>query len=51
MCLHNFQRGGEEQNCTQFEVLILCHNSTGCDEMRGYFAIEEDTMIDIVKVT
>ena len=51
MCLHNYQRGGEEQNCTQFAILILCHDSTGCDEMGDYFAIEEDTMIDIVKVT
>ena len=47
----NSQRGGEEQNCTQFAVLILCHDSTGCDEMGDYFAIEADTMIDIVRVT
>ena len=39
--------GGEEQDCTQFAVLILCHDSTGCDEMGDYFAIEADTMIDI----
>ena len=39
--------GGEEQDCTQFAVQILCHDSTGCD----YFAIEADTMIDIVRVT
>ena len=32
-------------------VLILCHNSTGCDEMGDYFAIEADTMIDIVRLT
>ena len=32
-------------------VLILCHDSTGCDEMGDYFAIEADTMIDIVRVT
>ena len=43
--------GEEEQDCTQFAVLILCHNSTGCDEMGDYFAIEADTMIDIVRVT
>ena len=50
-CLHNSQRGGEEHDCTQFAVLILCHDSTGCDEMSDYFAIEADTMIDIVRVT
>ena len=32
-------------------VLILCHDSTGCDEMGDYFAIEADTMIGIVRVT
>ena len=45
------QRGGVEQDCTQFAVLILCHDSTGCDEMGDYFAIEADTMIDIVRLT
>ena len=40
-----------EQDCTQFEVLILCHDSTGCDKMGDYFAIEADTMIDIVRLT
>ena len=30
---------------------ILCHDFTGCDEMGDYFAIEADTMIDIVRVT
>ena len=30
---------------------ILCHDSTRCDEMGDYFAIEADTMIDIVRVT
>ena len=34
-----------------FAVLLLCHDSTGCDEMCDYFAIEADTMIDIVRVT
>ena len=34
--------------CTQLAVLIQCHDSTGCDEMGDYFAIEADTMIDIV---
>ena len=47
--MHNSKRGGEEQDCTQFAVLILCHDSTGCDEMCDYFAIEADTMIDIYK--
>ena len=51
MCLHNSQSGGEEQGCSQFAVLIKCHDSTGCDEMGVYFAIEADTMIDIVRVT
>ena len=32
-------------------VLIHCHDSTGCDEMGDYFAIEADTVIDIVRVT
>ena len=40
-----------EQDCTQFAVLILCHDSTVCDEMDDYFAIEADTMIDIVRLT
>ena len=37
-----------EQDRTQFTVLILCDDSTGCDERGGYFATEADTMIDIV---
>ena len=50
--LHNFQRGGEEQDCPW----LVCSpntnpDSTGCDEMGDYFAIEADTMIDIVRVT
>ena len=40
-----------EQDYTQFAVLILCHDSTGCDEMGDYFAIEADTMIDIVRLS
>ena len=47
----NPQRGGEEQDCTQFAVLILCQDFTGCDERGDYFAIEADTKIDIVRVT
>ena len=46
-----FPRGGQEQDCTQFAVPILCHDSTGCDEMSDYFATEADTMIDIVRLT
>ena len=42
---------GEVQDCTQFAVLIQCHDSTGCDEMGDYFAMEAGTMIDIVRVT
>ena len=42
---------GEEQDCTQFAVLILCNDLTACDEMGDYFAIEADPMIDIVRVT
>ena len=41
-----------EQDCTQFAAQILCLDSTtGCDEMGDYFAIEADTMIDIVRLT
>ena len=43
--------GGEEQDCTQFAVIILRHDSTGCDEMGDYFAIEADIMIDIMRLT
>ena len=32
-----FPKGGQEQDCTQFAVLILCHDSTGCDEMGDFF--------------
>ena len=46
-----FPKGWRVQGCTQFAVLIQCHDSTGCDEMGDYFAIEADTMIDIVRVT
>ena len=51
VCTIPSQRGGEEQDCTQFAVLIQCYDSTGCDEMGDYFAIKADTMIDIVRVT
>ena len=46
-----FPKGREEQDCTQFAVLIPCHDSTGCDGMGDKFAIEADTMVDIVRVT
>ena len=51
VCLHYSQRGGEEHDCTRFAVIILYHDSTGCDEMVDYFAIKTDTMIDIVMLT
>ena len=44
-------KGWTGQDYSQFAVLILCHDSTGCNEMGVYFAIEADTMIDIVRVT
>ena len=37
-----------EQELTQLAVKILCDDSTGCDEVGGYFATESDTMIDTV---
>ena len=49
--LHNFQGDGVEHDCTQFAVLMLCHDSTGCDEMDDYFATEAYTMIDFVRLT
>ena len=51
MYLHNSQKGGQEQDCSHVAVLILYHDSTGCDKMGDYFAIEADSMIDIVRVT
>ena len=44
----HFPRGGMEQHLTQFTVLLLFDDSTGCDEMGNYFATEADTIIDIV---
>ena len=44
-------RGTGLYSVCNFAVLIQCHDSTGCDEMGDYFAIEADTMIDIVRVT
>ena len=40
-----------EQDCTQFAVLVLYHDSSGCDEMGDYFATEADTMLTIVRLT
>ena len=37
-----------EQHLTQFVVLMLCNNSTGCDEMGDNFVTEANTMIDVV---
>ena len=47
----NSQRGGMEQDYTQFAAPILCHDSTRCDEMGDYFATEADTKIDIARLT
>ena len=33
-----------EQDLTQFVLLILFDDSTGCDEMGNYFATEANTM-------
>ena len=46
-----FPKGWGGTDCTQFAVLILCHDFTGCNEVGGYFVIEADTMIDIVRLT
>ena len=43
-----FPGGRMEQDPSQFAVLILCDDSTGCDKIGDYFAKETDTMIDIV---
>ena len=37
--------------CSPNTMLVLYYDSTGCDEMGDYFAIEADTMIDMVRVT
>ena len=39
-----FPNGGVEQDLTQFAVLILCDDSTDCDEMGDYFATKADTL-------
>ena len=38
-----------ELDLTELAVIIICDDSTGCDEMDDYFATEADTMIDIVR--
>ena len=37
-----------EKDLTPLAVILLCNDSTGCDEMDDYFATEADRMIDIV---
>ena len=37
--------GGVNHDFTQFAVIILCDDSTGCVEMDNYFATEADTSI------
>ena len=37
-----------DQDLTQFSDKILCGDSTGCDEVDTYFAIEVDTIIAIL---
>ena len=46
-----YPKGWRGTGLYSFAVIILCHDSAGCDEMGDYFAIEADTMIDIVRVT
>ena len=36
-----------EQDLTQFAVLLLRDDFTGCGEMGDYFATDADTMIEI----
>ena len=36
-----------KQGLSQFSVLVLCDNFTGCDEMGDYFSSEADTIIDV----
>ena len=35
------------QDLAQLAVIILCGDSTGCDEVDDYFATEADIMIDV----
>ena len=47
------QKRDSEESLLTFVNLFPSPNTmpTGCDEMGDYFAIEADTMIDIVRVT
>ena len=36
------------QELTQFSDKILCNNSTSCDEVDKYFAIEVDIIVEYV---
>ena len=46
-----FSKGCRGTGLYSVAVQILCHDSTGCDEMGDYSTIEADTMISIVRVT
>ena len=37
-----------QQELTQLAIKILCGDSTGCDEVVGYFATEADKTTDTV---
>ena len=45
-----FPKGWRETGLYLVCSLNTSHDSAGCDEMGDYFAIEADTMIDIVRV-
>ena len=47
--MYNSKWDGREEDLTQLAVILLCDDSTGCDEKDDYFATEVDTMIDIVR--
>ena len=51
MCLHNSQRGGEEQVVLSLQSKYYAMILLVVMVMGDYFAIEADTMIDIVRVT
>ena len=48
ICLNNLQEDGMDQDLTQFAVIIICDDSTGCDKMGDYFTTEADIFIIIV---
>ena len=37
-----------DQDLTQYSDKMLCDDSTGCDEVDNFFAIEVDTIIAIL---